>query len=41
MALQSTNADEKVLKFVNERFPEVQGKDEKKQQQAVGVKLRI
>jgi hypothetical protein len=43
-ALQSPNADEKVSKFINERFPELQAKDEKKEQkntQKAGIKMKF
>jgi hypothetical protein len=39
MAQQSPNYDEKMEKFIMERFPELNGKDEKKAQKA-GVKMK-
>jgi hypothetical protein len=38
-ALKSPNADEKMLKFVRERFPELKTKDERLQQKA-GIKMK-
>jgi hypothetical protein len=38
-ALQSPNADEKMLKFAAERFPELKTKDERSQQKA-GIKMK-
>jgi hypothetical protein len=39
-ALQSPNSDEKVSKFVMERFPELQPKQETERQKA-GVKIKL
>jgi hypothetical protein len=39
-ALQSPNADEKMLKFISERFPELNPKQETERQKA-GVKMKL